>query len=922
MKFATCFAIAAIALGLAACSTTAANNPIYGSISDASGDLGVPDAATPTDTAVAPTDVPGEDVAASDVAQSDAETPDVPVGTDVPITPDVAPPNCPASCDDGDPCTADSCDLASGLCQHAATPGCKAGTAPCQSTKDCAAGVCNLATLACVACLTQADCGAGKACAANNTCQPAVDCQSDAQCKATKQVCNKTKGICVDCLGGNDCGAGSICQAELCAPAPKACASSKDCPGVCDKQSGVCVGCLSDADCPKETYCGSGALCVPDLCSGPACAGDLEYACAANGSAFVGVKTCTDGNVCTADTCVAGSGCTFVPGNLPCDDGSLCTAGDTCAAGVCTPGAAVSCDDKQACTLDTCDSKAGCQHVTSDAACDDANACTIDACGAGGCTHTPGGTVCDDGNLCTGDGKCAAGLCGAGAATSCDDKNECTIDSCDAKTGDCVHAAKVGCVPSGLSPCTTNADCGTGVCDPDSLACVACFVSANCGSGAICMKHTCVASAACVSDTQCKATKQVCNTAYQLCVDCNGAADCGAGQACVGTKCVAAPPCKSSKDCAKVCDTQAGVCVDCTSSADCAANQFCDASHTCTAKVCAGQNCAGKQLFGCKADGTGYLPPVVCDDANACTTDTCDAAQGCVATLSSKVDPTLPELPLDGIDNNCNGQTDEVAATVCDANILTSGDADFATAIDLCSGVVSSTFTTLSDAKARSIQPKFGPKNLPQLGNRLVALSTGVALPEDATAFVAPQSGTDWGKSSAYPAGSSCKTPGTEAHDLVEWKLVLTVPASAHSLDFDFFYLSSEYPEYLASQFSDHLLVLLDSKSMKGNVLFDDTGDCFTATAGLFKVCKGCPLGDALLAGTGYEQPDSSTTGGEIGGGTGWMTVGAPVTPGETITVRFLLFDEGDGIYDTTVLLDRFRWSGATLTKPTLTAKP
>lgn len=920
--------IATLALALSACGNTIVSNGLPGPYGDVTGDLGLADDATPTDDAPTAADAEPSDVAAADniqvsdgtVEPGDSVAADATTPPDVAVGQDTSTPACPASCDDGDPCTADACDPSKGTCTHTAVTGCKPGPAPCQSTKDCKSGVCNPATLSCVACLVAADCGdATLACTASLTCAPATSCQSDSQCKITKQVCSKTKGFCVDCLTANDCSAGLECKADLCVPAAKTCASSKDCPGVCDKAKGVCVGCVSDADCPTESFCGPAQLCQPDVCSGASCAGNILFMCAANGSAFSSAKPCKDDNACTTDSCVPGSGCTFAPNTAPCDDGNVCTAGDACVAGKCSAGPATNCDDKQPCTLDTCDIVAGCVHVASAAACDDANGCTVDSCGTGGCVHTPGGTVCDDGNPCTGEGTCAAGKCGAGTATNCNDNNECTTDSCEAKSGACQHIAKAGCVPSNAEPCTWNGDCSSGVCDTATHACVACVSNGDCGAAKMCVKHACVAFAACTSDTQCKATKQVCHVGLGACVDCNSKADCASGEACVEQKCIAAPACKSSKDCAKVCDTLAGVCVECTSSADCAANQYCAPSHTCAAKLCIGQACVGSQVFACKADGTGYLAGVACTDGNPCTTDGCDAAQGC--TFTPKFDATLPELPEDAIDNNCNGQTDETAAAVCDASLGGGTDAEYAKAIDLCTGVVSSTFTTLSDPLARSILPKFGTKNLPQAGTRLVALSTGVALPEDVTSgFVAPQTGKNWNKTSSFPTGSQCKTAATGAFDLIEWKLVLTVPTSAHSFSFDLFYFSSEYPEYLASQFSDHLLVLLDSQGLKGNVLFDDTGDCFGATTGLFQVCKGCAKGDAALAATGYEIAD--TAGAEAGGGTGWMTAAAPVTPGETITLRFLLFDVGDGVFDTAVLLDRLRWSGAVVAKPTLKAKP
>jgi hypothetical protein len=60
------------------------------------------------------------------------------------------------------------------------------------------------------------------------------------------------------------------------------------------------------------------------------------------------------------------------------------------------------------------------------------------------------------------------------------------------------------------------------------------------------------------------------------------------------------------------------------------------------------------------------------------------------------------------------------------------------------------------------------------------------------------------------------------------------------------------------------------------------------------------------LAGTGYEDDDG--TGTPIGGGTGWLTTTSPVTPGETATVRFIIFDEGDHIYDSSVIIDNFQF--------------
>lgn len=45
-----------------------------------------------------------------------------------------------------------------------------------------------------------------------------------------------------------------------------------------------------------------------------------------------------------------------------------------------------------------------------------------------------------------------------------------------------------------------------------------------------------------------------------------------------------------------------------------------------------------------------------------------------------------------------------------------------------------------------------------------------------------------------------------------------------------------------------------------------------------------------------------------VGGATGWFTATGSATEGETFTLAWALFDMGDSFYDTTVVLDAFRW--------------
>ena len=53
------------------------------------------------------------------------------------------------------------------------------------------------------------------------------------------------------------------------------------------------------------------------------------------------------------------------------------------------------------------------------------------------------------------------------------------------------------------------------------------------------------------------------------------------------------------------------------------------------------------------------------------------------------------------------------------------------------------------------------------------------------------------------------------------------------------------------------------------------------------------------LDGTGFEG---------VGGGTGWFQTRGVAVPGETLKLTFAIFDMGDTIYDTTAIIDNFRW--------------
>ncbi len=158
-----------------------------------------------------------------------------------------------------------------------------------------------------------------------------------------------------------------------------------------------------------------------------------------------------------------------VPDGWPCSDGDECTRTDACHAGLCVGAARVVCSASDPChDAGTCDPATG---SCSDPAepdgtgCNDGNACTqTDRCQGGTCTgsnpvvctasgpchvggvcdtatgscsnpNAPNGTSCDDGNACTTQDACAGGSCVGGPPLDCNDGNACTNDACDPATG-------------------------------------------------------------------------------------------------------------------------------------------------------------------------------------------------------------------------------------------------------------------------------------------------------------------------------------------------------------------------------------------------------------------------------------------------------------------------------------------------------
>ena len=64
------------------------------------------------------------------------------------------------------------------------------------------------------------------------------------------------------------------------------------------------------------------------------------------------------------------------------------------------------------------------------------------------------------------------------------------------------------------------------------------------------------------------------------------------------------------------------------------------------------------------------------------------------------------------------------------------------------------------------------------------------------------------------------------------------------------------------------------------------------------------------LTGTGFDSfAAACTDNDDVGGGTGWLNMAGNVTPGETMEIRFVIWDTADSVWDSAVLLDDWQWS-------------
>ena len=160
-----------------------------------------------------------------------------------------------------------------------------------------------------------------------------------------------------------------------------------------------------------------------------------------------------------------------------------------------------------------------------------------------------------------------------------------------------------------------------------------------------------------------------------------------------------------------------------------------------------------------------------------------------------------------------------------------------------------------------------------------------------------------------------------QTHDDVALEITLRAPEGTEAFGYDFNFLTYEWPDYVCSPYNDFFVALLEpvpDGQMDGNISFDTEDNPISVNNVLVRVCD-CIVGPPCLAPPSSPivsfdcdegDDDLTNTGFEDHAGTGWLVTKAPVTAGETIKLRWAIYDSGDGVLDSTVVVDNFRWLG------------
>ncbi len=318
--------------------------------------------------------------------------------------------------------------------------------------------------------------------------------------------------------------------------------------------------------------------------------------------------------------------------------------------------------------------------------------------------------------------------------------------------------------------------------------------------------------------------------------------------------------------------------------------------------------------------------------------------QGDCNDCTNLMSPSGFDFPGNDIDEDCNGVADDEAVN-CDVEPLSIDDPDplvGARAAGLCKvqagdswGVVSARYV-LADGSSgmndisHGVLRRFGSIVTPRAGLHMLALSSGTARGPGDIGW-GPPAGFETGTSGPTPPGFPVPAPSCPnlprqlppiANDSAGLEIVVRAPSNANAMRFDFTFYTFEFPDFICSPFNDFFVALVfpeREESQFGNVSFDNQGNSVSVNNSFLEVCEAqlvsgrqydCLAGPGELAGTGFGDIA------DLHAATGWLRTEAPVDPGEELTIRFAIWDAGDHILDSLVLIDNFTWDITEAPKP------
>jgi hypothetical protein len=360
-----------------------------------------------------------------------------------------------------------------------------------------------------------------------------------------------------------------------------------------------------------------------------------------------------------------------------------------------------------------------------------------------------------------------------------------------------------------------------------------------------------------------------------------------------------------------------------------------------TGSSSSGGSAVSSASSGGAASGTGGGPPCASDanddldgdgfTPNGGDCDDCDPGVNPAAFDFVGVDDEGNPLP-EQLDEDCDGSITQPGEDVsCDALApLPVDDGDpvhAANAIDICQqsdgtswGIVGAAYvqldgTPLPDAIGHGILAAFGTQVVPQRGVRMLGLSSGTARQPSDPGYQ-PVAGHDKSYGCPYPPQFPLDSPACvevesgPPRDSAALQLDLKVPSNVDGFAFRFDFHTAEYPQQICTASNDLFVTLMQPPPLgafAGNLVYDMNGDPVSVNFTAFPVCTpgmhggksfACPLGTGDLAGTGFEA----------GAATGWLQTAAPAEAGSVITLTFAVADADNGLRDSTVLVDDFRW--------------